>query len=179
MRLPVLALSCSLPLAACGQPPTLTAPPAGPVPAVAGKSDVLSVKVPRALRFVTAALTGGTLVSPHTFTAVPRDGAALLDLSDLPHGKCAAVLRAYDNADRAVVLYRASTEGTTSGNRPLTAPALTRVTATVTASPLLPQSTTLTARLGGTAGRTVPTSSGARRPGWSRPCGVWTPTSCA
>ncbi|BDP44442.1 nuclease (plasmid) [Deinococcus aetherius] len=153
MRLSILALSCSLLLAACsGTPaPDASATDTG-VQALTQKEATLQVKVAPEVKFVTVELSGGKLDAPRTFTATPKDGQATVVLGDLPNGnpKYRAVIRAFDNADRAVVLYRAETELNTAGGKTLTAPALTRVTATVTvtASPVLAQSTTFTATLG-------------------------------
>ncbi|WP_216326741.1 ExeM/NucH family extracellular endonuclease [Deinococcus aestuarii] len=152
MRLSILALSCSLLLAACGETATPGALGADTgVQALAQKDAALAVKVPAEVKFVTAELSGGKLSSPRTFTATPRDGQATVVLGDLPNGdpKYQVVIRAFDHADRAVVLYRGTAEINTASGKTTTAPALTRVTATVTvtASPVLAGST-LTARLG-------------------------------
>lgn len=153
MRLSLLILSCSLLLAACGTTSAPTNLASGEsVETLAQKTSALGVKVPAEVKLVTVELSGGKLDQPRTFTAVPKDGQALVALTDLPNGnpKYQAVIRAYDHADQAVVLYRATTEITAANGRTVPAPALTRVTATVTvtASPVLAQSGTLTAKLG-------------------------------
>ena len=163
---PALLLSCALLLAACGQSPApVTEPATAPAQAAPAsvpgaqnslqslsvKPDALTVTVPEGASAVTFTLQGTKLPGGKVFPAVIQNGQASADLSGLPKGdpKYTVTVRAYD-ARGGTVLYTASTEINLSSGK-VTAPlTFERVKAdvTVTATPVLPQTTTLTAQLG-------------------------------
>ena len=165
---PALLLSCALLLAACGQSPTPVAAEVSPAASQATqtkaavsstpslqslsvKPGALTVSVPEGVTAVTFTLRGTKLPEGKTFAAVMGNGQASVDLSGLPKGdpKYSVTVRGYD-AQGGTVLYTANTEINLSSGK-VTAPlTFERVKAdvTVTASPVLPETSALTAQLG-------------------------------
>ena len=168
----VLLLSGSLLLASCGMQAVPSTPAqaaqtqasaatavqstvsSGPsLQTLSVKADSLTVGVPDGATYVTFTLQGNKLPDGQVFQALLKDGQASIDLTGLPKGdpKYTVTVRAYD-VPGGVVLYTATTEVNLSSGK-VTAPLkFERVKAdvTVTASPVLPETTTLTARLGDT-----------------------------
>lgn len=166
----VLLLSGSLILASCGMQgaapttvvqtspaTTTTAVSAGTVStgpslqSLSLKADSLTVSVPQGATFVTFTLQGNKLPSGKVFQAAIKNGQASIDLTGLPSGdpKYSVTVRAYD-VQGGVVLYTATTSVNLSSGK-ITAPlTFERVKADVkvNASPVLPETSTLNAKLG-------------------------------
>ncbi|THF88053.1 ExeM/NucH family extracellular endonuclease [Deinococcus sp. KSM4-11] len=156
MRPPfVLALSCTLLVAACSSAPTSAPAQTASSPAViaqANKVAVLSVATAPEVKYVQAVLTPTKKGDPQTLTSAPADGMAIFQVNDVANADYTAVISAYDNQDRLVMLYEGTSTVALKKGSATQAPAPKRVTATVTvnATPTQAVSTTFTATLGGT-----------------------------
>ncbi|MFC3835352.1 MULTISPECIES: ExeM/NucH family extracellular endonuclease [Deinococcus] len=146
----LVVLSCTLLVAACGSTPATQTTQTPDMIAQANKVAVLSVAVAPEVKYVQAVLTpkkGGTA---QTLTAAPADGTAIFQVSGVSAAEYVAVVSAYDDADRAVMLYDGTGTVALKAGRATAFPALNRVTATVivNATPTLEVTATYSATLG-------------------------------
>ncbi|MDB5046596.1 MAG: endonuclease/exonuclease/phosphatase, partial [Deinococcus sp.] len=153
MRLTIaLTVSCALLLAACGSTPPTSDTARMTEQAQAQKVAVLSVQTAPEVKFVSLELKESKSGTVQTATAVPQDGKAIFQINNVAGGTFQGTVRAYDQDDRAVMLYRGAGSISLKIGRVTTFPPLTRVTATVTvnAAPTSALSATFSAKLGET-----------------------------